>query len=167
MRTSRFTMRRHALALLVVVGMLLFPASSAFADPGGVVTFTNNVRNKTNTFVDVNPCTGDPASITNTFNQVLHTTLFVSGPNAGTFHVTGTATGDFVLDTIDPTKPDFTGHVASWFGVNSNRSSEAATATFNFHGVGSDGSRLRGHLLAHVNVTPSGATLSFFKMNCG
>jgi len=160
MRTSRFTMRRHALALLVVVGLLLFPASSAFAD--GAVTFTQTFKDVSDTFPTPNPCTGDPGTVTITFNGVFHVTEL---PN-GTSHFTITQTGDFVFVPDDPTQPTFTGHFTAWAGFNSNNKNAAGTSTFTVHGTGSDGSVLKFHVTDHFSVSASGVVITFSKPRC-
>ena len=91
MNTSQVTTLRRALTFVVVVGVLLFPASSALAE--GAVTFTETFHNESESFPDVNSCTGDPGTVTITYNGVVHVTLL---PN-GTSHFTITQTGDVVL----------------------------------------------------------------------
>jgi len=160
MRTSRFTMRRHALALLVVVGLLLIPASSAFA--GGAVTETQKFKNFTESFPTPNPCTGAPGIVTITYNGVIHTTQNDNG-----FHITGTFTGDFVFVPDDSSQPTYTGHFTQWFGFNANQRNFAGTFTFSVHGKGSDGSRLDFHITGHDSMSASGHVISFEKPRCG
>ena len=151
---------RKLIVVLLLSGLLLVYASNAFA---AATSFTQTFKNVTETFTDVNPCTGDPGTLTITYNGVVHVTI----ANNGSFHTTGTFTGDFVFDTTDPTKPDYTGHFTNWFGDNDNSRSEADTVTFTVHGTGSDGSTIRFHETAHFSVSASGVVISFDKMSCG
>src|SRR3970040_2055196 len=112
MSSLSVTTLRRALAFLVVVGVLLFPISSAFAE--GAITFTETFHNVTESFSDVNACTGDPATVTHS--------------------------GDFVCVPDDPSLPTNTGRFTIWAGFNSNNQNAAGTFTFTAHGTGSDGS---------------------------
>lgn len=161
MNTSQVTTLRRALTFLVVVGVLLFPTSSAFAE--GAVTFTETFHNVTESFPDVNSCTGDPGTVTIAYNGVLH---FTQLPN-GTSHFTVTQTGDAVFVPDDPSLPTYTGHFTTWAGFNSNNKNEAGTVTFTVHLTGSDGSTLKFHLTEHFNVSASGVVNAFSKPRCG
>jgi hypothetical protein len=153
---------KPAFLLLATIATLAFTATAIGAPP--VNNSTDVVKNGTDTFVDVNPCTGDLAVITTTFNSVFHITEFANG----TVHVTGTATGRFLLDTIDASKPDFSGHFTQWFGFNGNNRSAAGTSTFTVVGKGTDGSRLRFHDTMHFTVNANGVvTVEFDKPTCG
>jgi hypothetical protein len=161
MNTSQVTTLRRAFTFVVVVGVLLFPASSALAE--GAVTFTETWHNVTESFPDVNPCTGDPSTVTITYNGVGHVTLL---PN-GTSHFTITQTGDVVFVPDDPSLLTYTGHFTNWAGFNSNNKNEAGTVTFTVHLTGSDGSTLKFHLTEHFNVSASGVVNAFSKPRCG
>lgn len=167
MRTSRFTLLRRSLTLLAIVGLLLFPASSAFAAGAGAVSITQTFHNAIQTMPAANPCTGDPGMVTITYNGVAHATFLTSGVGAGTGWETFTATGDFVFTPNDLTKPTFTGNFTAWDGENINLQNFAATAIFVLHGTGSDGSTLTFHDVAHFSVSASGVTISFDKPTCG
>jgi len=166
MRSLTFMLSR-ALACLAVAGLLLFPASSAFAAGAGAVSVTQTFHNATQSFPTPNPCTGDLGTVTLTYNGVAHANFLTSGIGAGTGWFTFTATGDFVFTPLDPTKPTFTGHFMAWDGENVNLQNFAATSTFVLHGTGSDGSTLMFHEVFHVSVSASGITLSFDKPTCG
>jgi hypothetical protein len=153
---------KRAFLLLATIATLAFAATAIGAPP--VNNSTEIVKNGTDTFVDVNPCTGDLAVITTTFNSVFHITEFANG----TVHVTGTATGTFLIDTIDASKPDFSGHFTQWFGFNGNNQSATGTSTFTVVGKGTDGSRLRFHDTMHFTVNANGVvTIEFDKPTCG
>lgn len=160
MSTSQVTTLRRALTFVVVVGVLLFPASSAFA--AGADTFTQPFHNVTESFPTPNPCTGDLGTVTITYNGVVHITTL---PN-GTSHFTITQTGDFVFVPDDSNLPTFTGHFTSWDGFNSNNQNAAGTFTFTVHGTGSDGSTLKFHVTGHFSVSASGVVISFEKPRC-
>jgi hypothetical protein len=152
--------RVGALVSLAVLALLLVTTTSVFAK---TVTFTQTFHHATQTFPTSNPCTGAPGTVTLTFNGVVHVTM---DTNTGTGHMTETMTGDFVFVPDDPTQPTITGHFTSWDGENQNIQNFTATATFNLHGTGSDGSRLQGHFLAHISVSATGITILFDKMTC-
>lgn len=152
--------RMGALVFLAVVALLLVTATSVNAK---TVTFTQTFHHITQTFPASNPCTGVTGTVTLTFNSVVHVTMDTT---TGTGHMTETMTGDFVFVPDDPTQPTFTGHFTSWDGENQNIQNFTATATFNLHGTGSDGSRLQGHFLAHISVSATGITIRFDKMTC-
>jgi hypothetical protein len=152
---------KRALVLLAAVATLAFPATGIGAPP--ITNFTNVTKNGTDTFPDVNPCTGDPATISITFNDVFHITEFANG----TVHVTGTTTGTFLIDTIAPSKPDFSGHFTSWFGFNGNNKNVAGTFTFTVVGKGTDGSTLTFHETAHFTLNANGeVTVDFDRPTC-
>ncbi len=161
MNTSQVTTLRRALTFVVVVGVMLFPASSALAE--GAITFTETFHNVTESFPDVNPCTGDPGTVTITYNGVVH---FTQLPN-GTSHFTVTQTGDVVFVPDDPSLPTSTGHGTTRFGLNSNNKNAAGTATFTVHLTGSDGSKQTFHLTEHFSVSASGVVNTFSKPRCG
>lgn len=153
---------RRALLFLAAIGALCLAAGAVAAPP--ITNLTDVVKNGTDTFADVNPCTGDPAEITVVFNSVFHITEFANG----TVHVTGTTTGTFTLDTLDAAKPDFSGRFTEWFGFNGNTKSVNGTFTFSVTGKGSDGSRLRFHDVAHFTLNANGVpTVEFDRPSCG
>ena len=125
-------------------------------------TKTFHIHNGTQTFVDRVPCIGGKATITLTFNAVFHRTRI--GPHL--FHVTETMTGTFVAVPLHPNRPTFSGHFTQWDGFNSNRQSLTGTFTFSVHGVGSDGSTVNFHEVAHFTMTKSGVTVNFDKATC-
>ena len=161
MNTSHVTTLRRALTFVAMVSVMLFPASSALAE--GAISFTETYHNVTTSFPDVNPCTGDPGTLTITYNGVLH---FTQLPN-GTSHFTVTQTGDAVFVPDDPSLPTYTGHFTIWAGVNPNNNNTAGTVTSNVHLTGSDGSTLDFHLTEHFNVSASGVVNTFSKPSCG
>lgn len=153
---------RRALLLLAAVSALCLAAGAVAAPP--ITNETEIVKNGTDSFLDVNPCTGDAAQISLVFNSVFHITEFANG----TVHVTGTATGTFTVDTLDPTKPDFSGRFTNWFGFNGNTKSVNGTFTFTVRGTGTDGTRLRFQEVGHFTLNANGVpTVDFDRPTCG
>jgi hypothetical protein len=145
---------------LAVVGLLLITTTSVFAK---AVSFTQTIHDVSQTFPSNNPCTGATGTLTITYNAVFHVTIDTT---TGTGHMTETMAGSFVFVPDDATLPTLTGHFASWDGENQNIQNFTATATFNFHGTGSDGSHVGGHFLFHISVSATGVTIQFSKMTC-
>ena len=154
-------MKRLILALGVVA--LLTFAAGASAHGGKPTTFTEHMHKVAETSSDMNPCTGDPGTVTIVQNGVFHITEFADGH----VHVTGTGTGTFTFDTTDPSKPDFTGRFTQWFGAHSNPNVDNSTSTFTVHGRGTDGSRLQFHETAHFLVVDGELQVEFDKIRCG
>ena len=152
---------KRVLLIPIMVGLLAFAAAATAAPP--IVNETDHTKKAIDTFIDVNPCTGDAAEITTIANSVFHITEFANG----TFHVTGTATGKAFIDTLDPTLPDYSGHFTQWFGENLNTKSHEGSFTFSVHAKGTDGSRLHFHETAHFTINANGdVTVEFDKVSC-
>ena len=156
-----------AAASMAAAIVLLFTFSSASAAGAGAVSSTQAFHNATDSFAASNPCTGVPATITETYNGVFHYTFLTSGQGAGTGWATGTMTGDFVLTPDDVSQPSYSGHFTTWFGDNNNLLNGTETAILAAHATGSDGSILRYHEVAHLSVSATGVTISFDKPSCG
>jgi hypothetical protein len=155
-------MRKLAIAGLLAAGAVGL-AGPAWGHGGPPETFTDVVKDATETFPEVNPCTGDPGEVTLTYNGVFHVTVFADGH----FHVTGTSTGTFAFDTADPALPDYSGRFTTWFGANGNPNSENGTETFRLRGTGTDGSTLKFNSTAHLTVVGSDVIVEFDKFRCG
>ena len=157
-------MRRLAVLLgLLTMTALAGGALSAAPALAGATSQTFTIHNQTDTFHDVNPCTLDPATITITFNAVMHFTVL----DSGAVHGTETQAGAFLLVPDDSSLPTLTGHFSQWDGFNANSRNFAATFTFNIHGTGSDGSRFSFHENAHFSVSATGMTVEFDRLRCG
>lgn len=167
MRTWKRALMTSAVGSLALLGVVFGAAPSAFADGAGAVNYTQTFHNATQSFPAGNPCTGDPATISMTYNGVFHVTELTSGQGAGTMWATGTQAGDIVIAPIDPALPTYTGHFAAWFGDNNNLQNGAETSTLEVHATGSDGSTLKFHDVEHVSVSATDVTLSFDKPVCG
>ncbi|SRR5258706_456659 len=156
-----------AAAAVAVVAVLLVSITTISAAGAGAVSYTQTFHNATDVQPLGNPCTNAPGTVTLTYNGVFHATGLTSGQGAGTFWVTGTMTGDFVITPDDATQPSYSGHFATWFGDNNNLNNGTETSILSVHGTGSDGSTLRFHDVAHLSVSASGLTVSFDKPSCG
>jgi hypothetical protein len=151
-------MRRLAALAVIVLGLVAVQGTAWAAKP--TVTHTEVRKNVTESFPELDPCLGS-VTINLVYNDIFHITEFVSGPNEGSVHVTFTQAGRFLIETADPTLPNFTGHFAVWGGFNGNRQSASGTFTFNAVGRAADGTRVRFHAVEHFNVTPNGVENEF------
>jgi len=158
---------RKILALVAFVltlgGVLAFTVAGASADGNGAQTVTQTFKHQTDQFVDFVPCRPFKATITITYNGVLHYTV----NKAGDFWVTGTMTGTATLVPLHASHPSFTGHFTTWFGEADNKQNGVDHSTFTAHLTGSDGSIIKAHETAHVSSSASGLTVSFDKFRCG
>jgi hypothetical protein len=143
-------------------GVLLLAAPTAFAGGNGATTFTQNDHGATDSFVDVIPCTGAPATINLTFNDVFHGTINKTGS-----WFTGTMTGSVLAVTLGPNPITYTGHFTTWFGDENNLQNDVEHSTFNVRLTGSDGSTIAFHENAQAAMNANGIiTVSFDKMVC-
>src|SRR6266496_2708341 len=149
--------------VLAAAAVLLVAAPSVRADGKGAQTETQTFHNATDTCVDFVPCTSNLATITITYNGVLHFTV----NKAGDFWATGTMTGTATAVPLDPSNPSFTGKFTTWFGEADNKQNGVDHSTFTVHLTGSDGSTIKFHDTAHVSSSASGMTVSFDKASCG
>jgi hypothetical protein len=158
---------RRILALVALVlatgGVAGFTGAAASADGNGAQTFTQTFKNQADTFVDFVPCRDFQATITITYNGVLHYTV----NKAGDFWATGTMTGTATAVPLNPANPSFTGHFTTWFGEADNKQNDVDHSTFTAHLTGSDGSTIKFHDTAHLSTSASGLTVSFDKPRCG
>jgi len=155
-------MRR--IALVSLVGVIALLRTAVTAPPAWATkTFTFHIHNGTSTEPSRNPCTGVHGTVTLQFNAVFHKTKI--GP--GLVHVTETTTGSFQFTPNKVSKfPSYTGHFTQWDGFNLSAHNVNGTFTFIVNGIGSDGSHLTFHEVAHFSMSGSGATLEFDKPSC-
>jgi hypothetical protein len=166
--------RSGALSAAVAAGAVcvLALAGPASAAGAGAVSFTQHLSN---VVVDqeaaANPCTGVSGTVALIAdNAVAHMTVLTSGQGAGTFWATFTATGPASFVPDDPSQPSYTGRFTIWDGENGNLNNQVETFTMSFHLTGTDGSIVRFHETAHMNVSASGiGGISFDKpvLTCG
>jgi hypothetical protein len=156
-------MSRKAMLLVAALPAALLVATPvALAGGNGATTFTQTDHNATDSFVDVVPCTGAPATINLTYNDVFHGTISKTGS-----WFTGTMTGDVVATTLDVNPITYTGHFTTWFGDENNLKKDVEPSTFNVHLTGSDGSTLSAHENAQAATNANGTiTVSFDHMVC-
>ena len=156
-------MNPRIFAFFAVLVLVFAVTSGASAAGAGAVTFTQHDHNLTQSFPTPNPCTGVPGTVTTVGNSVFHITTLANG----TSWATGTSEGTFTFVPDDSSQPTYTGHFTTWFGDNNNLKNGNEKSTLTIHGVGSDGSTLRFHEVAHLSTSATGATLSFDKPTCG
>ena len=148
------------LLLLLVPLLLGLTAGPALAQ---ATSTTIPFHGVTETIQDVNPCTGDPATIQITYNGVFHESTAADGSQ----HVTGTQTGTIVVTPLDPTLPTYTGRFTVWFGGNINSPNEGFWFTLRVKATGSDGSQLVFNLVEQFHISATGElTVEFSKLNC-
>jgi hypothetical protein len=154
-------MRRVMLASLIgVTAMLALGASAPAAWATNTVTF--HIHDGTATMPSRNPCTGVHGTVTLHFNAVFHKTKI--GP--GLVHVTETTAGTFEFVPKISKFSSYTGHFTQWDGFNMNTHNLNGTFTFHVNGMGSDGSHLVFHEVAHFSISPSGVQMQFDKPTC-
>lgn len=163
MKNYRFSLFSRIVAIVAVMGTLLFSATIAFAGGNGATSFTQTFHNATDTFVDVIPCLGVPGTITLTYNGVFHVTV----NKAGDLWATGTETGSLIAVPLDTSLPTYTGHFTAWFGTSDNNQNSVDHSTFSIRATGSDGSTITFHDTAHMSTNANGVILSFDKPSCG
>jgi hypothetical protein len=157
-------MRLRMLAWGAVLGLLvaLLTPMAALAQAETTTTHFSD----TESYEDVNPCTGAPGTTTETFKGVTHLTELPDG----SFHETTTVTSSLTFVPDDPSQPTYTGKTGFWAGANlSSQNNFTSTYTAHFIVKGSDGSRLTGHVVAHITLHPDGTvTVEFEKegLNC-
>jgi hypothetical protein len=141
---------------IVTASFLAMPVAAAFAQ---AETFTETQHQVTETFEDVHPCTGAPATITSTFNGIFHHTT----DGRGATHLTFTQTGDFTLVPDDASEPTVTGHFTIWGGENDFTSTDGGwvgTFTFSGHGTDEDDNSLKFNGVEHVTIDSDGNIVS-------
>jgi hypothetical protein len=152
-------MRLRLLAWGAMLGLLvtLLTPMAALAQAETTTTHFSD----TLTHPDANPCTGATGTTTDNIKGVTHVTALPDG----SFHATTTETDTFTFVPDDPSQPTYTGKSTTWFGANlSSQNNFTATFTTYFVVKGSDGSRLTGHVVAHVTLHPDGTvTVEFEK----
>lgn len=137
--------------------LLSLGTSTAFAGGNGATTFTQNDHGVTDISADVNPCTGEPGTLTQTYNDVFHGTINKTGS-----WFTGTITGTIQFVPDNPASPTYTGHFTTWFGDENNLQNDVEHSTFNAHVTGSDGSTITIHDNAQATMNANGViTVSF------
>jgi hypothetical protein len=144
-------MRLRMLAWGAVLGLLvaLFTPMAALAQADTTTIHFSD----TESFDDVNPCTGVPGTFSGTFKGVIHTTALPDGSS----HFTITVTETFTFVPDDPSQPTYTGKSTFWAGDNLNpQNNFNTTFTSIFVVKGTDGSKISGTEVGHVTQQPDG-----------
>ena len=153
---------RAAWATTAATSLLLIGAVSATAAGNGATSFTDNEHGVIDVFHDMNPCTGDPGTVSAVENQIFHGTINKTGS-----WFTGTVEGQFTFTPDDPSKVTYKGHFVNWFGDENNLRNGVEHSTFNVNATGSDGSHLQFHDNAQATLNANGTvTVSFYHMSC-
>jgi len=160
--------------LAAVIALSLLVALNAAAS-GRAETKTKHFRDKTQTFKGPNPCTGERAEITITFDGVRHATFHPGGKG----HFNDTEHGTFALDTFVNGQPDGDVDASGRFTNRDSASGQfdqhgnpvgRAEFSFGLNGRGTnadDGTRFHFHENGHGVTDPSGALKLFFdKTHC-
>lgn len=153
---SRTDLKIQTVAALALAAGLAIPiVATAHAE-------TETEHNATESFAEVNPCTGEQGILTITYNSVSHE----NSDAAGGSHETDTSTGTFVF--AQDNGVTFTGHFTMWDGENEKPKGAAVeTFTFSAHGDGDDGSTLQFNANGHETTNPDGTTTSEFdRLSC-
>lgn len=103
----------------------------------------------------LNPCTGNPVSLTLNTESVFHITFFTA-PGANEFWVTATNADTFMTSPDPVTGVTYSGHGADWFGGAFNQNNTTMGGTFNLQGTGTDGSHIAAHFLTRITVASFG-----------
>lgn len=152
--------RRLGAGAAIAVPLVMLVGGAATA--AGATVFTDVEHGVVEVFSDVNPCTGDPGTVSTVANEVFHGTLSSTGS-----WFTGTVEGQFTFVPNDASKPSYTGHFSTWFGDDNNLRNGTEQSTFTIVGVGSDGSRLRFHDNAVATTNAQGkVTVDLDHMTC-
>jgi hypothetical protein len=150
---------RRLIPLIAATGLLLLTAAPAIS---AATSTTQTVKGFTETFPTDNPCTGDPGTVTVTYNGVFHTSVDATG---GT-HVTGTQAGTFEFVPDDASQPSYTGRFTTWFGGNIGANGQGFWSTFSLTGYGSDGSVIHFNGVTQFHLSNGEVHVSFDLGNC-
>jgi hypothetical protein len=150
---------RRLIPIIAATGLLLLGAAPASAAASAT---TETFHSVTQTFPALNPCTGDPGTVTVTSNGVLH----MSADVAGGTHVTGTMTGTFVFVPSDASLPSYTGRVTNWFGSNLGANGVGFWSTFSLTAYGSDGSVIHINGVMQFHFSNGDIHVDFTLLNC-
>jgi hypothetical protein len=155
---------RKALVLVVLVAAMAF-VGVAVAAPGHTLTDTQNLH-FTQTSPDVQPCNGDPLSLSTTTNLVQHETFFPGGDEAwGTF-----TEEDKIVATDQINGVVYSGHDMFWGNFNINNQNSNDTFTSSVHVRGTDGSYISMHEVGHETLDRNGNPVVRFDkptLTCG
>ena len=145
-------------AVGLAAALVVLTTGGALAGAGGQGTLTSTQQFRNIELFPpqpiTNPCTGATGTLSATARTgVFHTTSFSTGPE---LWITSTAEGTATFTPDDPHGVTASGHFAEWFGVSLNNRNEASTTTSMFQLMGTDGSHIHVHEVAHVSISANG-----------
>jgi len=109
----------------------------------------------------INPCTGDPGTLTETVKEgVEHST---ANPD-GTSHEVFVIRVDLLFTPNDPTAPRLIGTSTDTFEGNVNQRNATLSVAFAGQATGSDGSSVRFRGLVHLTVNANGTVTVDFEI---
>lgn len=142
--------------LVILTAALAVAAAAPAAWADGAEVTTTVVRDVTETIQFVNPCTGETAMATITYDGVLHQ---ANRPN-NTFMVSNHLQGTFVLNPDAPGAPNVTGSFSQSFIIAAG-SNTANTQVLKANGIDDNGDPFELQVVIHLTVSSSGQTISF------
>ena len=136
---------------LLRLGLLLSILGVLSVVAGASVAYANdNVKNGTESFVDIIDCTGNLYNITTTFNSVFH-----EANGKATF----TETGSFVATPVAAGQAA-SGHFTFWGNFHQNADGSVAGAfTFHVNGTYADGMPFSIHQQGQFKAAPDGSVI--------
>ena len=134
---SRFAARWISIAAAVTaaLALLVWMPSVAVAE---AVAGRIRLDDVMESFHDVNPCTGDPVTVTMIYDGMIAYAIDAQGR----LHLTGTTVGTIEVVPFDPSLPKYAGRVVNWFGESTSFNSVGRWVTLNIKLRGSDGSTI-------------------------
>jgi hypothetical protein len=147
-------MRKLAIAIVAaaVAAMAVVPAALG----NGADVTTQVVKDVTQTIPFTNPCTGETAMVTITYDGVVHQ---VNRPN-DTFMTVTNIRGTFFLDPDAPGAPNVRGTFSS-NDIIAAGSNTANTQVLKASGVDDNGQPFELDVVIHLTMSSSGQTISF------
>jgi hypothetical protein len=138
--------------LVLAAGIATLAVASTASASGPPIVNETRVTTGSSVQPDTNPCTGAPAINPSSGQETFHITAFADG----TIHVTVAIHSEFLIDTIDPSGVDYSGHEADTFSFQGTNGAAATTVTFTPVVTGTDGTHLVAHEVGHFTATANG-----------
>lgn len=157
--TSLTDVRRLGGSLFVALLITLTASSVAFAQADSQTLVLNDT---TEVAPGENPCTGDPGTLTQTYNGVIH---YTTDPNGG-IHGTITFAGTFTFEPDEPGLPSYSGRFAFWAGFNTTANNDGFWETLSVNGIGTDGSVLQANAVIQIHASNGELLVDFVKIEC-
>ncbi len=161
MKHLPFARLSRLLVFVMIVNMLLLPASAVFAD--GAVVGTWHIRDASSTHPDYDRCSGAAGDVTINFSGVIHMTMT---PN-GAYHERSTWQGDAYFVPYDPTLPTQSGKFRTETFDILNSKNETHLWNFKVHVERPDGTKVQWEELWRANMNANGEwVVEFYKLVC-